>query len=320
MKVLITGATGLVGKAIVKELRLRGVPVNYLTTQKRKIVASGTYQGFYWNPAKGEMDHFCFEGVTDIVNLAGASISRRWSPANKKKICSSRVDGLKTLYHGMQEVDISQIQYFVSASAIGIYPSSLSNLYNEGEKNVDQSFLGNVVERWEQEANRFKEFDFTMSKIRIGIVLSALGGALPKMARPIKNFVGTVFGKGDQWQSWIHLDDLARLFVFVLDNKLKGTFNAVAPNPVTHAKMTKELAKVLDRPLILPNIPKVAMKTILGKMSYLLFASHRVSSKRIEKKGFAFQYPNIGSALENLYLSKKADNESGKTSLNKEFS
>ena len=319
MKVLITGATGLVGKAIVNVLLSKGVAVNYLTTSKKKIVASDLYNGFYWNPSKGEMDYSCFEGVTAIVNLAGATISNRWSRLYKKKIRSSRVDSLKTLFGGLEKIDTSQIQSFVSASAIGVYPSSSSNFYDEDEENIDQSFLGEVVQEWEQEANKFNEFKFNVTKIRIGIVLSTMGGALPKMARPIQNFVGAAFGSGDQWQSWIHEDDLAQLFVFTIENRLKGTFNAVAPNPVTNTKMTKELAKVLDRPLILPNVPKLAMQVILGEMSYLLFASHRVSSKRIEKKGFAFQYPNIGSALENLYLTKKEDGEPEENTLDKEF-
>ncbi|SNZ00209.1 TIGR01777 family oxidoreductase [Flagellimonas pacifica] len=319
MKVLITGATGLVGKAIVNVLLSKGVAVNYLTTSKKKIVVSETYKGFYWNPSKGEIDFSCFEGATAVVNLAGASISNRWSKSYKEKIRSSRVDSLKTLYEGLKENDTSQIQSFISASAIGVYPSSLSNFYIEDEKKVDKSFLGEVVQKWEQEADKFNEFNFNVAKIRIGIVLSTLGGALPKMARPIQNFVGAAFGNGDQWQSWIHLDDLAQLFVFVIENNLKGIFNAVAPNPVTNTKMTKEVAKILDRPLILPNVPKLAMQLILGEMAYLLFASQRVSSKRIEKKGFIFQYSNIGSALEDLYLTKTEGGKSEETSLDKKF-
>ncbi len=319
MKVLITGATGLVGKAIVKALHEKGISVNYLTTKRQKIGSAKDFNGFYWNPSKGEIDVSSLEGVSAIINLAGASISKRWSSAYKKKVLSSRIDSLKTLHKALQQIDSTSIKSFVSASAIGIYPNSLINYYDENEAEVDDSFLGEVVEKWESEIDTFNTFNFSVSKVRIGIVLSVLGGALPKMARPIQNFVGAVFGTGNQWQSWIHIEDLAQIFVFVLENKLEGVFNAVAPNPVTNAKMTKELARILNKPLILPNVPEFAVRLILGEMSYLLFASQRVSCKHIEEKGFIFQHPNIGAAFENLFSPGKKDNESQMTSMNKEF-
>ncbi|WP_190809396.1 TIGR01777 family oxidoreductase [Flagellimonas sp. S3867] len=319
MKVLVTGATGLVGKAIVKILNEKGIAVNYLSTNKRKIVSKENFKGFYWNPSKGEIDPSCFKEVSAVINLAGSSIAKRWSVRNKKKIIGSRVDSLQTLYSAMQKIDASAIDTFVSASAIGIYPNSLSNFYSEETTDVDKSFLGEVVEKWEEKMDAFQDFRCNVSKIRIGIVLSDLDGALPKMARPIRNFVGAIFGSGKQWQSWIHIDDLAQMFVFTIENSLEGTFNGVAPNPVTHAKMTKELARVLERPLILPNIPKFVMQMLLGQMAYLLFASQRVSSKSIEKKGFQFYYPNIGPALEEIYLPKSGNGASKIKSLDEKF-
>ncbi|UII75118.1 TIGR01777 family oxidoreductase [Flagellimonas sp. HMM57] len=305
MKVLITGATGLVGKAITKVLHTKGIAVNYLTTSKDKIVSTENYNGFYWNPTDGEIDIACFEEVSAIINLAGASIANKWTTAYKKKVLSSRIDSIQTLHEGLKKVDASQIKSFVSASAIGIYPSSLYTYYDETETAVDDSFLGEVVEEWEKKIDTLKVFDFNVAKIRIGIVLSTEGGALPKMASPVKNYVGAAFGNGKQWQSWIHINDLANIFVYVLEKRLKGIFNAVAPNPVTNSKMTKELAKILKKPLVLPNVPKPIMELILGEMSYLLFASHRVSSKRIEKKGYNFEFSNICCAIEDLYTSKQ---------------
>nr|WP_299486068.1 TIGR01777 family oxidoreductase [uncultured Allomuricauda sp.] len=319
MKVLVTGATGLVGKAIVEILTEKGIAVNYLSTRKKKITTTENCQGFYWNPSKGEIDLECFEDVSAIINLAGASIATRWSATNKKRIMDSRVQSIRTLHGAMKKIDASSIDTFVSASAIGIYPNSVSNFYDEETAEVDDSFLGDVVKKWEKEISTFEDFGLNVSKIRIGIVLSGLGGALPKMAGPIRNFVGSIFGSGAQWQSWIHITDLAQMFVYVVENSLKGTFNGVAPNPVTHAKMTKELARVLERPLILPNIPKFVMQLLLGEMAYLLFASQRVSSKRIEKKGFQFQYPNIGPALEQIYEPNSGNGESKIESLDKKF-
>ena len=319
MKVLITGATGLVGQAIVKVLHDQGIAVNYLTTRKDKISHSEEYRGYYWNPNKGEIDVDCFKNVSAIINLAGASIAKRWTPLRKKRILSSRIKSLRTLYKGMEQVDISLVDSFVSASAIGIYPNSLSKFYDEHETEVDDSFVGEVAQKWESEVDSFKKFHINVSKVRIGIVLSTKGGALPQMAAPIKNFVGAPLGNGDQWQSWIHIEDLAQMFVFIIENNLKGVYNAVAPNPVTNAKMTKELARALDRPLWMPNVPKFSLKLLLGEMAYLLFSSQRVSCKKIEKEGFGFQYPNICVALQELYSEKREKETTPLEATKKEF-
>ncbi|TAI49445.1 TIGR01777 family oxidoreductase [Flagellimonas allohymeniacidonis] len=319
MKVLVTGATGLVGKAITQALHNQGISVNYLTTRKGKIVSSEDYQGFYWNPSKGEIDLNCFEDVSAVINLAGSNIAKRWTSSYKKQVLNSRLNSLKTLRKGIEQIGDSDIISFVSASAIGIYPNSLTTFYEETETSVDDSFLGEVVHEWEKEIDTFKKFDFNVAEIRIGLVLSTEGGALPKIARPVNYYVGAAFGSGEQWQSWIHIDDLAQMFLFVIAKGLQGTFNGVAPNPVTNTKLTKEIAKVLKRPLILPNIPKFVMYALLGEMAYVLFASQRVSSKRIEEKGFVFQHTNVCAALEELLLPDSPNNDSKIDSFSKEY-
>jgi len=315
MSVLITGATGLIGKAITEKFQERNIEVHYLTTRKSKLEKEEGLKGFYWNPKKGEIDMQCFDGVTAVINLAGASISQRWTEANKKKILRSRLDSLQTLRKALEKVETKSIKSFVCASAIGIYPNSLDKYYTEDVTEVDPSFLGEVVSKWEEEINQFSKFSFSVATIRIGLVLSLEGGALPAMVKPVKSYVGAAFGSGEQWQSWIHIDDMARQFLFVIDEGLKGIYNGVAPNPVTNTKLIKEIAAVLNRPLFLPNIPKGLMQLLLGDMSYLLFASQRVSSKKIEEEGFEFHHNNICTALKNLLRPE----EESSTSYQKEF-
>ncbi|EAR00229.1 TIGR01777 family oxidoreductase [Maribacter sp. HTCC2170] len=301
MKLLITGATGLIGRAIVELSNKQGIPVNYLTTDRTKIVSNDNFNGYYWNPDQNEIDLSCFEGVTAIINLAGSSIAKKWTADNKNEILSSRINAIKTLNYALGKTDSKKITSFVSASAIGIYPSSLSHFYTEEELRIDDSFLGEVVHEWEKEIDTLEHFGIPFSKVRIGMVLSKDGGVLPELAKPIKSFVGSTFGNGKQWQSWIHIVDLARLFLFIVENQLCGTYNGVSPNPITHKKMVHEVAKVFNKPLLLPNIPWLFMKLVLGEMSYLLFASQRVSSKKIAEEGFAFEYPNFANALQQFY-------------------
>ena len=291
----------MIGPAITKVLNSKGIPVNYLTTSREKLLSTEGFQGFYWNPSQGEIDLDCFREVQAIINLAGSSIAKRWTPMQRKRILRSRTDSLETLRKGLQQVGASQVECLVSASAIGIYPDSPATFYEEDEKEVSEGFLGEVVQKWEAAADGFAPLGVAVSKLRIGMVLSRQGGALPKMAFSTKNFMGAPFGKGEQWQSWIHLGDLAHMFVFLVENNLEGVYNAVAPNPVTNSKMTKELARVLQRPLWLPRVPKFVLRVFLGQMSQLLLDSQRVGSKKIENQGFGFQYPNICRALENLY-------------------
>lgn len=304
MRILITGATGLIGKAIVKECHKNNIDINFLTTSKNKIESTPNYKGFYWNPDQNEIDLNCFENVTAIINLAGATISKRWTASYKKVILSSRVNSLKTLHNALSKVDRSAIKSFVSASATGVYPNSLTNFYEEVTAFQVEGFLGDVVGAWEKEADTFTSFDFSVAKIRIGLVMSNKGGALPEMVKPIKLYVGAPFGSGKQWQSWIHISDLARLFLFAVTQELNGVFNAVASNPVTNEKLTHKVALTLHRKIILPKIPSSFLKLILGEMANLLLDSQRVGNKKILEEGFVFKYQNVGSALEPLYGKK----------------
>lgn len=299
MRVLITGATGLVGKEITRLCHEKGIAVNYLTTSKSKLHSDNNYKGFYWNPQAGEIDKSCFEGVDTIINLVGASISKRWTDTYKKEILESRTLTARLLKKTIDENSLA-VKQIVSASAIGIYPSSLVNYYEEDFNTVSDTFLGEVVEQWEAAVDDFKSSGLDVCKIRIGLVLSEKGGALPEIVRPIKFGAGAAFGSGEQWQSWIHINDLAQLFLYAVNQSLIGVYNAVAPNPVNNTELTNASARVLRRPLILPNIPKFAMKFALGEMHILLFESQRVSSLKIEQEGFEFKFPNLEPTLQDL--------------------
>ncbi|GGI58144.1 TIGR01777 family oxidoreductase [Winogradskyella haliclonae] len=299
MRVLITGATGLVGKEIVKLCHEDGIAVNYLTTSKSKLQNQDNYKGFYWNPKAGEIDKACFNDVDTLINLVGASISKRWISSYKKEVLESRTHTARLLKKTIDDNNFS-VKHVVSASAIGIYPSSLVNYFEEDFDKVSNTFLGEVVKHWETAIDAFKTSHIDVCKLRIGLVLSEKGGALPEIIRPIKFGAGAAFGTGDQWQSWIHVEDLAKLFMYAVKQGLTGVYNAVAPNPVTNAELTKTAAKVLKRPLVLPNIPKFAMKLALGEMHMLLFESQRVSSLKIEQEGFDFTFANLEPALKDL--------------------
>ena len=298
-KVLITGATGLIGSEIVKLCHEHNISVNYLTTSKDKLSSEANYKGFYWDPDEKIIDDACFDGVDAIINLVGATISKRWTDSYKKEIITSRTETAQLLKTTLEKHHYP-VKQMVSASAIGVYPDSLTNYYEENFRQVSDSFLGTVVEKWEDAVDAFEELDMEVAKIRIGLVLSEEGGALPEIIKPMKLGAGAAFGSGDQWQSWIHIKDLARLFVYAVEHDLEGIYNGVAPNPVTNEDLTKSAAAVLNKPLILPNIPKFAMKLALGEMHILLFESQRVSSKKIENAGFEFKYHHLDPALRDL--------------------
>ncbi|XLS28110.1 TIGR01777 family oxidoreductase [Flavobacteriaceae bacterium M23B6Z8] len=302
MKVLITGATGLVGSEIMRLCRLRNIQVNYLTTSKNKIEKSDQVNGFFWDPSKSEIDENCLEGVDTVINLAGASISKRWTESYKKIIIDSRLDSLNTLHNLLRNNSRHQVSSLVSASAIGVYPSSLTHYYTEDDNIYDDSFLCKVVKEWEAAADKWKDLGMQVTKIRIGLVLSKDGGALPQLMKPVKFYAGAPLGSGEQWQSWIHITDLAELFLYAVTEKLEGVYNGVAPNPVNNTKLTKEVAAALKKPLFLPNVPEWLLRAILGEMANILFDSQRVSSKKIENEGFMFIHSNVSGALNDLLV------------------
>ncbi|WP_286761389.1 TIGR01777 family oxidoreductase [Salegentibacter sp. UBA1130] len=299
MRVLITGATGLIGSKISRLCQEKGIKVHYLSTSKDKLENKTDYKGFYWNPNENEIDSKAIEGVDTIINLVGASIAERWTPEQKKKILKSRTETANLLYTCLQE-NGHEVKNLLSASAIGIYPSSLEKLYTEEDQGVDDSFVGEVVVKWEEAVDNFKDLGIEVAKIRIGLVLAKNGGMLQKLKEPVNFNVGSPLGNGKQWQSWIHIDDISGIFMFALEKELTGVYNAVAPNPVTNKELVNEVASQMGKPVWLPNVPKVALKLVLGEMSRLVLSSQLVSSDKIEQEGYNFKYVNLSKALEDL--------------------
>lgn len=306
MRILITGATGLVGSEITRLCQERGINVNYLTTSKGKIEKTETYRGFYWNPLKGEVDNRCLEGVGAVINLAGANVFQPWTSSAKKKILNSRVNSLKLLHKLLRE-NSNEVGHLVSASGISIYPSSMTKMYYEDAQEVADNFLGEVTRKWEAAADALNDLDLRIAKVRIGIVLSPDGGALPQIIKPVKLNLGAPLGSGKQWQSWIHVRDLARMFLFIISNGLTGVFNGVAPNPATNEKLTKETALALDKELWIPRVPGFALKLAMGEMSNVVLGSQLVSSKKIEDAGFTFNYVNLRPAIQEIMHKKTGD-------------
>lgn len=300
MKVLLTGATGLIGTELSALLLQNGISVHYLTTAKKKIKNEPNYVGFYWNPSLGIIDENALMGVDSIIHLAGATISKRWTKSYKQEIIESRLVATNTLFTALKN-NPNQVKQLISASGTAIYPNNSSQIFDENTTQMEDSFLGNVVYKWEESVDKFKLLNITVCKLRTGIVFSNKGGALMEMVKPIKLGVGASFGSGKQIQSWIHIDDISALYLHALENCWEGVFNAVSPNPISNNDITKALAFQLKKPLLLPNIPQFVMKFILGEMHVLLFENRTISSKKAEKAGFDYKFPTVTSALENLF-------------------
>ena len=299
-KILITGATGLIGKKLNILLLKSGWTVHYLTTSQAKLdTTTDNLFGFYWNPTEGEIDERAFDGISVVVHLAGASIAQRWSPINKIKILDSRILTAQLLWNTLARKKMT-LTHFIGASAIGCYPSSYTTCYNEGYKGYAEGFLGDVVKQWEAAAIRFKEMGTKVSILRTGIVLDSMEGALPKLIKPVKLGLGAAVGSGKQWQSWIHIDDATRIYYDVVEKEIEGVINTVAPNPVTNKVLTQTIAKRLKKPFFLPPVPKFVLKLLLGEMAAIVLESQKVSPQKIIDNGFVFRYTTIEQAVHEL--------------------
>jgi uncharacterized protein (TIGR01777 family) len=294
--ILITGGSGFVGTRLTEILIEKGYTVSHLS---RKQDLNHQIKKFKWDPANNFIDLNSLQNIDHIVNLAGAGVAdKRWTDERKAEILSSRINSSKLLYETLS-ANSHKVKSVITASAIGYYGfSSDKKIFEENDKPAND-FLATVTKLWEEEIDKISKLNIRIVKLRIGVVLSEKGGALPKIVLPIKLFAGSSLGSGDQIVSWIDLDDLCNMFVYAIENpKMEGAYNAVAPNPVSYSELTNIIGKVLSRPIWPISVPRFLLKIAVGEMEVVIAESCNVRNKRIaEETDFKYQYTNITDCL-----------------------
>ncbi|MEN2280696.1 TIGR01777 family oxidoreductase [Algoriphagus sp. SE2] len=291
--ILITGGSGLIGQRITSMLEAQGKSVAWLSRSKQ------SQKSFIWDIETGTIEPEAMEWADAIIHLAGAGVAdKRWTEERKKLILGSRTKSTQMLYQAIEKAD-KKPDTFISASAIGYYGFDTGTTLMEESSAAGSDFLAKVVIAWEAEVKKIESLHLRTVLLRIGIVLDKEGGALGEMLKPP---VAAPLGKGDQWMSWIHIDDLAKMFVFALEKTtLQGIFNAVSPNPATNYRLTHEAARAKGKPFIGIGVPGFVLSLILGEMSQMVTGGNRVSSQKIQKAGFEFDYPILIPALKDIF-------------------
>lgn len=294
IKVLITGGTGLVGKRLTEMLLAKNYEVAILSRNPK------TKNQYQWNVSESYIDENAFKNVTHIIHLAGAGVAdKRWTSERKTVILNSRTKTTTLLLEKVKEYNV-KLQGFISASATGFYGTTTSETIFTEDAPSGKDFLADVCSKWEENAQLFKKENIPVSILRTGIVLSKKGGALEKMKTPIVSPLGS----GKQYLPWIHIDDLCAMYLYCLENKLSGIFNAVAPEHQTSASFSKKLAKSIQRLFLPIPVPSFILKIVFGEMSIILLEGSRVSTKKIEKSGFSFRFSTLNEALTALHQVK----------------
>ena len=293
-KILLSGATGLVGKKLSRKLYERGYQVEILVRNKKEKTNFKSYLWDYKN-------HFIEDGALDntyiFIHLAGATISKRWTDSYKEEIYHSRIDSAQFIYEEMQKHNIHP-EAFISASASGYYGQVTSeHIFTESDPSGND-FLAKVCKDWENKAYQFKNLGSRVVCVRTATVLSSKGGALETLRKPIDFGFGAALGTGKQYFPWIHEDDLVNIYLkAVEDASMEDSYNASAPEHVTNKVFTQKLAAQLDHKIFLPNIPKCIIKAVLGEMSVLALEGSRLACDKIEKAGFKFSFNTLDAAL-----------------------
>lgn len=292
---LITGGTGLVGQELSRVLMAQGHKVRVLSTRQSHN------EHAHWDPSQGTMDTDALKGVEAVFHLAGANVAERWTRKHKQAILDSRIQGAETLFQAIQDMPADQRpKAFISASAVGIYPNDPERLYHENDGGAE-GFLGDVVRAWEHQADRMEDLGLRVVKLRIGIVLGKNSGVLATLF-PIFNWgLGAALGNGMHWMPWIHVNDLARQFLFLAEQEdCQGIWNGVGPESTRNREFSRTLAQILKRPFIAPSVPAWALYLMLGEMAQVGLMSTKCSAAKWENVGFQFHYPTLDTAFEQL--------------------
>lgn len=300
MRIAIAGGTGFVGSALVKKLLDKKHELFILTRNSADKHASKSLQYVQWlNDDDSPED--ALESIDVFINLAGESInSGRWTDERKKRILNSRITATREVLRIISRLE-EKPYTLINASAVGYYGTSRNETFTEANRKSGTDFLAETVTRWEEEASKAEEFEVRTLFCRFGIILEKNDGALPRMALPYKLFAGGPVGTGDQWVSWIHLDDVVNGILYCIEHEqLEGPVNFTSPNPLTMKEFGKILGEVLNRPHWLPT-PGFALKIALGEMSTLVLEGQKVLPKKLQVLGYDFLYPDLRSALRNIY-------------------
>jgi len=296
-EILLAGASGLIGSKLIKMFKQKNYKIVLLSTQKKLCINEET---LFWDPQNGLFPDIDLNRFSACYNFCGAGIfDKNFTDERKRLLEESRVKPIEFLLENFKKQNVV-VPAFISASASGYYPNICLNELNE-DSTLGTGFISSLVNSWEQAAHAFKQQAQNIAIVRIGIVFSNRGGFLEKLAAPMKFFAGAIPGTGKQICSWVHIDDLCELFIYLFENKLSGTYNGVAPKPESIEKISHQVAKRIHRPILLPNIPKFMLSLIFGKERHeLLLCDQNISSEKIQKTGFKFTYKTSEEAINNL--------------------
>ncbi|MEJ5961528.1 TIGR01777 family oxidoreductase [Pedobacter immunditicola] len=296
--ILITGATGMIGKELLKALQKEGHTIAVLSRKRVKIK---DVQVYLWDVYRQKIDAGCLDRVDTIVHLAGENVAeKKWTRERKQQIIDSRVLSTQLLYKTIRETP-NQVKDFISASAVGYYGDCGEEILTE-EKDNGYGFLAECCEKWENAVDKGKDLNLRVVKIRTGFVLKKDEGGLASMDKPVRFFVGAPLGTGQQWVPWIHIKDMVRIYLFAISNpEMQGAYNACAPYPVTNKTLTKAIAHTLNRPVWPIKVPETVLNAILGEMSTVALMSTNTSAQKLLDRGFTFNFTQLDTALKDIY-------------------
>lgn len=301
-KILIAGGSGLIGSRLKQIAQDKGHEVAILSRTKSQKPGV-----FHWDVAQQKIDPQALQFADTLVNLAGANLGdKKWTASRKEEILQSRLQATRFLFESVQQHK-PDLKTYVGASAIGYYGAITSEkIYTEADAPATD-FLGTTCARWEEQASAFAKAGIRSAIVRIGVVLSTQGGALPEMLATTNKGLGAPLGSGKQYMPWVHIDDVCRIFLHAIENpSVQGTFNGVAPQHINNADFSRQLAEVLNKPFFLPKVPAFALKMMFGQKTALFLEGSRIASEKITQTGFQFRFPNLKTALDDLLKKKNA--------------